>query len=295
MDSNSLYHIELRQGEYQPKVAAFYYKQWNEFDMPYHSHDRVEIMYVITGTCAVETGNERFVLKKGDFILIDANVRHTLFVDKDCPCRMLNIEFMFTAKAGIYPSIKDLALENEALRALLVNMSPYLVLRDQEETYHTLKRLVLELDKGGLDNQLMIQLLLSQLLIRIAGLALAAVDERVQQINLYVNNAIAYIHHHYDYPIQVKDIAASVNLHPGYFHRIFKANTGQTVNAYLTSLRIEKAKMLLSQTDTPVTEIFDYIGMNSRAYFSAIFKKHTRMTPNAFRNSIETVNWQDEN
>jgi AraC-like DNA-binding protein/mannose-6-phosphate isomerase-like protein (cupin superfamily) len=293
MERNSLFHSELRVGEYQPKVAAFYYKQWNDFQMSYHSHDRVEIMYVITGKCVVDTVNELFVLKKGDFILLDANVSHKLLVEKDSPCRMLNIEFLFADKAGVFPSIKDLALENQALNALLSNACPYLLLQDPNETYHTLKSLVFELDKGGLDNELMVQLLLSQLLIRIAGLAAATLDEAAQQINLYVNNAIAYIHHHYDYQIQVKDIAASVNLHPGYLHRIFKANTGQTVNEYLTSLRIEKAKMLLSQTDIPVIELFDYIGMNSREYFSAIFKKHTGLTPMAFRKSIEAVKWNE--
>ena len=31
MESNSLYEVELRSAEYQAKVVAFYYKQWNDF------------------------------------------------------------------------------------------------------------------------------------------------------------------------------------------------------------------------------------------------------------------------
>jgi AraC-like DNA-binding protein len=293
MEFNSLYDPVLRTGEYHANVAAFYYKQWNDYNMAYHKHNSVEIMYVISGKCVVNTVDEQHLMRKGDFILIDANVPHNLVVDKGGPCRMLNIEFIFVDKTGMFPSIKDLAQGNAALMKLLDHINPYLLLRDPNEVYYTLKSLVFELDKGSLDNEWMIQLLLAQLLIRVADLAVEREDPESHQIDLYVKDAIAYIHHHYDYPIQVKDIAASVNLHPGYFHRIFKSNTGKTVVEYLTSLRIEKAKMLLAHTDIPVIDISDSIGINSREYFSAIFRKHTGVTPVAYRKSIEKTKWSE--
>ncbi|QGQ95374.1 AraC family transcriptional regulator [Paenibacillus psychroresistens] len=291
MEFNSLYNLDLRSNEFQAKVVAFYYKHWNDFNMPYHKHNSVEIMYVISGKCIVNTVNDSFSMRKGDFILLDANVPHNLVVDKDSPCRMLNIEFIFEQKTANFPSIKDLEQGNPVLASLLARARPYILLRDSDEVYHTLKNLVFELDKGSLNNEWMVQLQLAQLLIRMAGLAAELEDPSYQQIDLYVKNSMDYIHHHYDYPIQVKDIAASVNLHPGYFHRIFKSNTGQTVVEYLTSLRVEKAKMLLAHTDIPVAEISDSIGINSREYFSAIFKKYTGHTPGGYRKSIEKMSW----
>jgi AraC family transcriptional regulator, melibiose operon regulatory protein len=293
MEFNSLYDIHLRTNEYKANVVAFYYKQWNDFNMPYHKHNSVEIMYVISGKCKVNTVNDHYSMRKGDFIFIDANVLHNLFVDKDSPCRMLNIEFIFEKKAAKFPSIKDLEQGNPALASLLARARPYILLRDSNDVYPTLKNLVFELDKGSPDNEWMVQLQLAQLIIRVAELAAELEDSSSQQIDLYVKNALDYIHHHYDYPIQVKDIANSVNLHPGYFQRIFKSNTGQTVVEYLTSLRVEKAKMLLAHTDIPVIEISDSIGINSREYFSAIFKKYTGLTPVSYRKSIEKVKWTD--
>jgi AraC-like DNA-binding protein len=291
MEFNSLYAPVLTTGDYHANVVAFYYKQWNDYSMAYHKHNSVEIMYVISGKCTVNTVGEPHLMRKGDFILLDANVLHNLVVDKGSPCRMLNIEFIFVDKAGMFPSIKDLAQGNTALVKLLDHVKPYLLLRDPNDVYHTLKSLVFELDKGSPDNEWMIQLLLAQLLIRVADLAGEREDRESHQLELYVKDAISYIHHHYDYPIQVKDIAASVNLHPGYFHRIFKSNTGKTIVEYLTSLRVEKAKMLLAHTDIPVIDISDSIGINSREYFSAIFKKHTGETPVAYRKSIEKTKW----
>jgi AraC-like DNA-binding protein/mannose-6-phosphate isomerase-like protein (cupin superfamily) len=289
MDTYSLYQSELKTAEYHPKVVAYYFKQWNDFRMPFHTHNAVEIMYVIEGKCVVDTDNDSFALKKGDFIVLDANVSHRLVVEHDSPCRMLNIEFAFTGKEGVFPSIKDLAAENQALASLLTMERPYFVLRDLNEVYHTLKSLVLELDERGMANELMVQLLLSQLLIRIARLAEEAENSEPQQTDLYVKKAVAYIHHHYDCDIQVKDIAAAVNLHPGYLHRIFKTHMDCTVMEYLSSQRVEKAKMLLAHTDITVIEISDYIGINSRQYFSSIFKKHTGKSPLEFRKSIEAA------
>ena len=42
-------------GEFRPKIVAYYYKQWDDFHMGFHTHDWTEFMYVISGTCTVET------------------------------------------------------------------------------------------------------------------------------------------------------------------------------------------------------------------------------------------------
>ncbi|MDQ0971538.1 AraC-like DNA-binding protein [Neobacillus niacini] len=44
--------------------------------------------------------------------------------------------------------------------------------------------------------------------------------------------------------------------------------------------------MLLADTDIPVIEISFYVGINSRQYFSNLFKKHTNMTPIEYRKSV---------
>lgn len=286
METNSLYQNKLIAGNYHPKINFYYFKQWDDFRMSFHEHNSVEIMYVITGQCQVDAATDTFALKKGDFILLDANVSHRLIVEKNNPCRMLNIEFVFVDKKSSFPTMKQLAEGSQALTEWLSKDTPYVVLKDPDEIYHTLKSLVLQLDELGSDNEMMVQLLLAQVLIRTATLAIEAKDHQHQPSDEYVKNAVTYIHHHYDCDIQVKDIAASVNVHPGYFHRIFKASMGCTVMDYLANIRIEKAKMLLAHTDIPITDIASYIGINSREYFSSLFKKHTGSTPLNYRKSL---------
>ncbi|WP_426448860.1 AraC family transcriptional regulator [Paenibacillus sp. S-38] len=289
MEHASLYHPRYLEEECHLRTVAYYSKQWNGFQMPFHTHRAAEIMYVISGECAVEFAEGREQLGKGDLILIDALVPHRLIVQEDTVCRMLNVEFVPGPKQGVFPSLRQLAEENEVLRAMLGRVRPYLVLSDTGDVYHTLKSLVLELSdqsRGGF----MVQLLLSQLLLRVARLAAEAEERQANPGDLYVKKVISYLHHHYDCDLRVKELAEAVNLHPSYLHRIFRMHTGSSIVEYLTALRIEKAKMLLAKTDIPVIEIPGYIGMNSRQYFSAVFKKQTGLTPLQYRLGVEA--WQ---
>lgn len=284
---HSLYDPALMAGAFHPKVIVYYFKQWEDFQMPFHSHAEIEIMYVISGQCVVETETQLISMKKGDFIVLDANTMHRLIVAKPHQCRMINVEFQFTDEGQLFPSLKELVNHDPTLFQLFAKNAPYFVLKDSNEVYHTLKNLVLELDKNSVEAQMMIHLLFAQLMIQIARLAGEAGEAGHQQADVYVKRAIAYLHHHYDCDIRMKDIASVVCIHPGYLHRIFKASMGCTVMDYLTTLRLEKAKMLLTQTNIPVMEISDSVGINSSQYFSAVFKKHTGQTPIEYRKSFK--------
>ncbi|WP_232381073.1 AraC family transcriptional regulator [Paenibacillus tianjinensis] len=296
--NGSLFQQQLLEGEYSPHFFAYYYKQWNHYTMPYHQHNSTEIMYVISGSCAVDvrsvSGNEeRFILKRSELIMLDANVPHRLIVDEDNVCRMLNVEFGFTDYAGVAPSLSRLAKEEESLAELLRNPFTSLVLADPEEVFHVLKALVLELDQHGKDGGSMVRLLFAELLLRLSRLRRERLQARQHPSQLYVRRAIEFLHQNYDRSIQAKEVAAAVNVHPGYLHRIFKKQTGCTLTDYLNLLRMEKAKMLLAQSEIPVADIADYVGISSRQYFHLLFKKYASMTPIEYRNSIERYSWSD--
>ncbi|WP_018886962.1 AraC family transcriptional regulator [Paenibacillus massiliensis] len=359
--AGSLFQNDLRREDYGPRFYAYYYKQWSNYRMSYHEHDSTEIMYIISGTCRVDVQMEngiveQAVLKKGQFILLDAGVPHRLLVEDGVPCRMLNVEFGFTKVSPDKPSIRQLALEEEEVAELLNSAAPYLVLSDPEEVYHILKSLVLELDQRGLiaearfrsatssegsdepsllsdrvpspfaspysdamltskpadavpviprvldqgerarprearnlqlpEQGTLVRTLFIQLLVRVARLYIEQSRSTLDQTESYVKRCVEFMHQNMDRSIQMKDIASAVNLHPGYLHRIFRKHTGLTPTNYLTTLRMEKAKMLLQQTDIQVSDISDYVGVGSRQYFHMLFKKYTGLAPVEYRSSM---------
>ncbi|MBT2287585.1 helix-turn-helix transcriptional regulator [Paenibacillus albidus] len=294
--SGSLFQKALIDGDYSPRFFAYYYKQWTGYRMSYHQHDSTEIMYLISGGCVVdvmsgEGREDSFRLKRGELIILDANIPHRLIVEEGTSCRMLNVEFGFSEYGGVAPSVGRLARQEEVVAELLQNPFTSLVLPDPEDIYYVLKSLVLELDQRRTGEGSLIDLLFSELLLRLARLRREQWHASQQPAQIYVRRSIEFMHQNYDQAIQVKDIAAAVSLHPGYLHRIFKEHTSRTLTDYLTMLRMEKSKMLLGQSDIPIVEIADYVGISSRQYFHLLFKKYAHCTPVEYRNSIERHKW----
>lgn len=290
----SLFRREWLAGDYKPLVNAYYFKQWNTYNMDYHLHESsTEIMYVLTGSCRVGVKTEAqpphtVTLKKGEFIVLGEGVPHRLLVDR--PCRMLNAEFEFVTAADAKLSVRELADDERSIESLLAAPDPFLVLRDDdEEVYRLLKSLVFELDSRGKTSGTFADLLMAQLLIRLARLREDAALNGLQREEWYVKQCVAFLRQNYDRDIMAGEAASVVNLHPAYLQRIFKAQTGRTMMAYLTDIRIEKAKMLLRETDVPAADLYDYVGLGSRSYFHALFKKKTSMTPVEYRKRHETT------
>ena len=291
----SFFHNGLLEGEFQPRVYAYYFKQVNEHAMPFHHHDTTEIMYMISGVCRIDIeaspGRESINLKKGEFILLDANVTHRIAMEAEASCRMLNVEFAFERRDGALPAIRDLCRE-EAFTRFLSAPFVYAVLRDPDEVYHVLKSLVLELDGTGTDTGVMVQLLFAQLILRIARLKAEAGEGSKLMAEVYVKRSLEFLRQNYDRDVRIREVAAAVNVHPGYLQRIFKAQTGKTITEQLTELRMEKAKILLRQTDIPVSDICDYVGIGSRQYFHQLFKQYAGVTPVEFRADAHLQKWE---
>ncbi|MFB5761486.1 helix-turn-helix transcriptional regulator [Paenibacillus medicaginis] len=295
MKPQGLFRLKADSDGSRPVITAYYFKEWNEYEMALHTHPSTEIMYTIAGNCAVELvyGGEthREVLKKGEFIILDAHIPHRLLVEQSC--RMLNVEFRFEELAGPYLSAAELAAADVQIASLLDCPQPYLLLREPHEVYHALKSLVLELDRKE-RSEMLVQVQLTALLLRIARLYHELESQSGDMQNQYVRQCLDFLHQNYDRPIQIKQVAEAVNLHPGYVQRIFKQKIGQSMMAYLTGFRMEKAKMLLRETDIPVAEIADYVGVHSRPYLHKLFKSATGMTPSDYRQSAEAVRFAHE-
>ena len=83
--------------------------------------------------------------------------------------------------------------------------------------------------------------------------------------------------------ISLYDVSREVDISPYYFSKIFKEETGENFIEYLTNVRIEQAKNLLTGSDLSMKEICAQIGYGDPNYFSRAFKKKTGLTPTEFK------------
>lgn len=100
-----------------------------------------------------------------------------------------------------------------------------------------------------------------------------------------IYQAIQYMNDNYAEKITLDDVAGHVYLSASYFSRIFREETGETFNAYLNYIRIEKSKGLLLTRQMKISEVATRVGFDDQSYFTKVFKKATGMLPNAYKES----------
>ena len=91
--------------------------------------------------------------------------------------------------------------------------------------------------------------------------------------------------HLHDPELSLSLISSQLDITPAYFSAFFIREVGIGFNEYITGLRVEKAKQLLSETNLKISAIADQCGFRSSSYFIVVFRKQTNMSPGEYRNT----------
>lgn len=83
------------------------------------------------------------------------------------------------------------------------------------------------------------------------------------------------------------EVVKASGLSKSRFIHLFKDLTGASPWKYILSLKVERAKELLAEEHLSVRDIAETLGFTDQLYFSRLFKKHTGLSPMAFRKDIK--------
>lgn len=92
-----------------------------------------------------------------------------------------------------------------------------------------------------------------------------------------------YLEQHYAEKISLDELSKQFFINKYYLTRVFKEQFGQSITAYLTSLRITHAKQLLRFSEKSVEEIGLECGLGQLHYFSRVFKEVEGVPPSIYR------------
>ena len=98
-----------------------------------------------------------------------------------------------------------------------------------------------------------------------------------------LRNVLAFIEENLGQPLTLAELAAQAALSEYHFARMFRQSTGLAPHQYVMQRRMEKAKALVQNTATPLTDIALACGFNSASHFSNRFRSATAMTPSQLR------------
>ena len=100
-----------------------------------------------------------------------------------------------------------------------------------------------------------------------------------------INRARLRIRESLEDTLTIQEIAQELGISYSSFRKLFKEHTGFAPALYQQTLKLQRAKELLSTTDESIKEIAYRLNFESPDYFSAKFKSQTGMKPSDFRNT----------
>lgn len=101
-------------------------------------------------------------------------------------------------------------------------------------------------------------------------------DREIREAEMFIQKNVAR-------DLSIEHLASRVNMSPRTFIRRFKQATGQLPGKYMQALRISAAKEMLEDGARSIQTVSASVGYEDIAYFRALFKRLTGMTPAQYR------------
>lgn len=231
-------------------------------------HENIELLYFIRGNGTVENGENIYNVAAEDLVAVNSYAVHQVVSDQTMRYFCLIIDKDFCQHHGIDTDslhftgrIRDQEIPAMATR-IIREMETDDPFRSTGATIAVLELLLLLCRKyshpctPSADTN-------------------GSSQKRVQA-------AISYIKQNIGNKLSVAQIAAAAGVSQYHFMREFKRCTGSTIANYISMIRCEYAKELLSSGKYKVNQVAYLCGFESESYFTTVFKKHTCMLPTEY-------------
>lgn len=252
----------------------------SNYRLPYHYEKNYQIIFLLSGKILYQVNGKEYLVTKGGMIVLNTLEDHTLKVlEYPYDRYIIQIRPEFFQQEVKYPEVVAIFIKRPPnFSHLLVVSEPiwnYLlyIIRETEKEYLA-KRSYWELFIGANLRRMFITLF------RECPVMSAM---RVGSGATVAYKIMNYLDRHFTEDITLDGVAAAIFLSKDYIAHIFKKETGYTIIGYVISCRINRAKMLLAETDQSITDIAFACGYTDFAYFSKQFKRYTKMSPSRFR------------
>lgn len=233
-----------------------------------HWHENIEMMFLCDGECDFHVGGKSYTATPGDLMIVNTTEIHSFTVKKRIRFySLLLFPSFFDDVSGADLSLESLVHSDSFVRECFTNMY-------REYT-------------GKIKLSDMMLKSHAYALVAYLGRNYASADaapplgDKLKLDRLY--KVLDYIEESYNERITTKELAASCYLSEEHFCRFFKRAVGKTVTEYINQYRVERASVLLINTEESIGRVGVSVGFDDVNYFSRIFKRIKGCTPREFR------------
>ncbi len=254
-------------------------------DEEIHSHDFVEIVYIIEGSGRHRINDEEFEVKAGNLLFVNYGCTHAFHVhDKLIAYNLMIRVDYFTEKM-----VKDdhlfymLALTSfEKIQHELNDKSPLVFFdySERDEIFNLFKKIEEELSGAELGKSLILDSYINVILCKVFRKIFVQDGDKDL---LIPQDILDYIAAHFNEKISLNDLSQRCFYNPTYFSRLFKKAFNMSFTDYVMELRLKRCCELLKNSDYAIDHIIEECGFSDRNTFYKRFKNKYGCTPDEYR------------
>jgi AraC-like DNA-binding protein len=270
-----------------------YYKFSKNFVYEGESHDFWEFVYIDKGELIITAGSVQYLLKAGELAFHKPDEFHSLRGNGLTAANVIVASFECHSPCMQFFNHKILFLDDFEKQCLSLAIS------ESEKVFRPMEAAppVIHMRKcknAPFGGEQLIKTSLEQMLIHIFR---RQDSIHIRQRTIRSNQKQNYkqitkdikklLENHLFEKITLEFISNTLNISISQLKKIFKEETGQSVMAYFTQLKIDEAKRLILESSLNFTQIAEKLGYDNIYYFSRLFKEKTGMTLTEYALSVK--------
>lgn len=244
-----------------------------------HSHeDRVEILYLLSGSGWHTIGKYRYPTSAGDLVIVNSGVLHEEKVRGKEPlefycCAVTNLSLKGKKRGQLIDEDRVPVLESGIQKQIVEDL--FEIIQKESMSENVWKNEICTF-------------LASALVLKVAELTQGSesMDSKEQKEHWMIEKVQNYMEQNFRDKISLQDMAEIVSVTPWYLERVFKKYTGDSLNQYLIHLKLGYAQNLFRDTSKSIAQVAEEVGYDNPSYFSQLFKKKFGVTPGAYRKKL---------
>lgn len=233
-----------------------------------------QINYITEGSGVFETSNDQFKVVPGSILILQPGIWHRYKPDSNTGWNEHYIGFN-----GVFCS-------HFFKEAFFQSSRPVIYIGFQESMLKLFFEIIQQVKEERTGHQQVAAantiLMLSKILSIVRNQEFAG-----KSIERTIQKACLYFRENLHQNVNIKELAEELNVGYSYFRQMFRKYTGIPPTQYHLSLRIQRAKDLLTSTDISFKEIANELGFESYFYFSRIFKDKSGKSPLEFKREVQ--------
>ena len=245
-------------------------------ELDFHFHEFDKLVILLSGSVSYLVEEQRYALRPWTVLLVRRHTIHKALIDRREPYEriILYLDRQYFERAFPGAGLMDCFDQADRHRRHLLSASGEQLaeLRSAVEAY---ERAAPDTRRGA---QTLRETLIIQLLIQVGRLDEATPLRPELRGDPKIQQALSYINENFRRPLTVEALAEQVYMSPYHFMRLFKAQTGSTVHAYIRQKRLMTAARLIRE-GVPAAKAAEECGYGDYSAFHRAFKESFGVSP----------------